>query len=131
MPRIKRSGKRPAQGSRAADRDDDQEIDHELDRESGVEVEDLDAERAGETGKAGPDSEGDREQAVDIDAHAARHAGVVDRGAQLAAKARARQHDVKEQRDQPADDDQKQPVDADVEPREDVKLPAEEGAGAG
>src|SRR5208282_5446254 len=49
-----RGGKRPAQGSRAADRDDDQEIDHELDREGGVEVEDLDAERARETGKSGP-----------------------------------------------------------------------------
>ena len=56
-------------------------------REGGIEPDDLDGQRAAEAGEAAAEREGDGEGAVDIDAEAARHALVVDRGAHLGAEA--------------------------------------------
>ncbi len=63
-------------------------------REGGIEADDLDRERAAETGEPAAEREGDREDALDVDAEAARHALVVDGGAHLGAEARVfeRQH---------------------------------------
>ena len=81
-----------------------------------IETDDLDGQRAAEPGEPGAEREGDGEGAVDIDAEAARHALVVDRGAHLGAEAgvfqRADQHDCYDH----ADADQEQPVGRDIEP---------------
>ena len=57
----------------------------------GSRPEDLGAERAAEAGQARAEREGEREHRVDVDAEAARDARVVDRGAQAAAEAGARE----------------------------------------
>ena len=52
-----------------------------------IEADDLDGERAAEAGEPAAEREGDGEDAIDVDAEAARHALVVDRGAHLRAEA--------------------------------------------
>ena len=56
-----------------------------------IEPEDLGAERAAEAGKPGAEGEGEGEHLRHVDAEPARRARIVDRGAQAAAEARARQ----------------------------------------
>ncbi len=79
-----------------------------------IEPDDLDGQRAAEPRKPAAQRKGDGEDAIDIDAEAARHALVVDRGAHLRAEAgvfeRRDQHD----RDRKRHADQEQPVDAET-----------------
>ena len=51
---------------------DDQEIDHEFEREAGVQPEDFGAERAAQAGQARADREGQQEDAVDVEPQARR-----------------------------------------------------------
>ena len=85
-----RGEERAGDARRAADRDDDQEVDHELEREGRIEPEDLGAERAAEAGEPGADGEGQRRrpQLTLMPSPRATRA-VVDRGAQPAAEAGA------------------------------------------
>ena len=114
-----RGDERAGDARRAADRHDDQEVDHELERKVRIEAEDLGAERAAEAGEARADREGDGEHRIDVDAEAARHARVVDRRAQAAAEARAREHELQREGEEPAHHDDEQPVasDADADQR--------------
>ena len=87
MPSSIGGGERAADRAKAADRDDDQHIDEIGQRERRIEADDVDGERAAEPGKPAAEREGDGEGGVDIDAEPARHALVVDRGADLRAEA--------------------------------------------
>ena len=100
----------------AADRDHDQHVDQVGEGEVGIEPDDLDRQRAAETGKPAADREGDGESALDIDAEPARHALVVDGGAHLGAEAGEFQPAHQRERDRGADQNQKQPIGRDVEP---------------
>ena len=82
-----RGEERPGDARRAADRHHDQKVDHVFEREGRIEAENFRAQRAAEAGKPGAEGEGEREHRADIDAEPARHAPVVDRGAQPAAEA--------------------------------------------
>ena len=88
MPSSSEARNGPVMRRRAADRDDDQEVDHELEREDRIEAEDLGAQRAAEAGQPAAEREGEGEHLRHVDAEAARDARVVDRGAQAAAEAR-------------------------------------------
>src|SRR4030088_3610385 len=68
-------------GNRAepADRDHDQDIDQVGEGEGVIEADYLDGKRPAEAGKTAAERKGDGEDAIDIDAEAARHALVVDR----------------------------------------------------
>ena len=68
--------------------------------------------------QAGAEREGDRERAIDVDAEAARHALVVDRGAHLRAEAGVFERGDEQQRDRERDADEEQPVDAEGEPED-------------
>ena len=87
MPSSVGGGERAADRAEPADRDHDQHVDQVGEREGRIEADDLDRERAAEAGEPAAEREGEREGAVDIDAEAARHALVVDRGAHLRAEA--------------------------------------------
>jgi hypothetical protein len=52
MPSTSAATKGPTSPAEPPDRDDDQEIDHELERKRRIEAEDLGAERAAESRKA-------------------------------------------------------------------------------
>jgi hypothetical protein len=60
----------------------------------GIEAQHLGAQRAAQAGQAGAEGEGGQEHDVDVDAQAGGDALVVDRGAQAAAEARARQDEL-------------------------------------
>src|SRR5579883_3672987 len=76
---------RALQAAEAAHRDDQQE-EHEVEHgEARREPEQLDREAAAERRKAAADREGEREQAIDIDADRLGHAPIVDRGADAGA----------------------------------------------
>src|SRR5450755_1130207 len=109
-----RGEKRTRDARRAADRHHDQEVDHEFEREGRIEAQDFGAERAAEAGEARPESEGERENPIDIDAQPARYAAVVDRGAQAAAETRVGKDELQRDRQQPANDDDHQPIAADA-----------------
>ncbi len=120
-----RRDQRSDDAAAAAGGDDDEEVDEVLDREARIEPEHLDAECAAQSGQGRAERERDAEHAIDIDAQAARGARVVDRGAQLRAEARMRDHPLQRKRDAQADRDQEQAVDADIESRQ-RDLPAQE-----
>ena len=73
------------------------------------------AERAAEAGEAGAEGEGEGEHPIDVDAEPARHAAVVDRGAQPAAEAGLGEDELQRDRQQSAKDDDQQPVAADAD----------------
>ena len=79
-----------------------------------IEADDLDGKRPTEAGKTAAEREGDGEDAIDIDAEAARHALVVDRRAHLRAEAGVFERRDQEERDQQRNADQEQPVYADA-----------------
>ena len=81
----------------------------------GIEAQDFRAERAAEAGEAGADREGDGKHRADLDAEPARHARIVDRGAQPAAEARARQGELQRQRQRAAQHDDEGAVEPDID----------------
>ena len=81
----------------------------------GSRPEQLDAERAAQAGEARADGEGRGEHRADGDAQPARHAGIVDGGAQAAAEAGAHQAELQAERQRAADHDQERAVDADID----------------
>ena len=95
---------------RAADGDDDEEVDHELKRELRIEAEDRRAERAAEAGEARPESEGEGEDGGDVDAESPRDAGIVDGGAQARSEARLRQAELQGERQNGAEGDDEETV---------------------
>ena len=86
MPSTTGGGERAGDRAEAADRHNDQDVDQISQRERGIETDDLDGERAAQPGKPAAEREGDGEGAVDVDAEAARHALIVDRGAHAGAE---------------------------------------------
>ena len=78
----------PGNRAEPADRNDNQHINEIGQRERRIEPEHGDGERAAEAGKTAAERKGDREQAVDVDAEAARHALIVHRRAHLRAESR-------------------------------------------
>src|SRR5450755_4987604 len=109
-----RGEKRARDARSAADRHHDQKVDHEFEREGRIEPQNFGAERAAEAGKARPKGEGKGENPIDIDAQPARHAAIVDRGAQATAKARVGKDELQRDRQQPANDDDQQTIAADT-----------------
>ena len=111
---------------RAADRDDDQEIDHELERERRIEAEDLRAERAAEAGEAGADRERRRRRSAPTLMPSPR----ATRGSSTAARSRLPKRvcvrtscsSDDEQRRRPAM--MKQPVEADLDAEDARRGPA-------
>ena len=72
-------------------------------------------ERAAQAGQPRADREGQREDAVDVQAEPRRDARVVHRGAQPAAEAGARQHPLQQDGERGADRDDEQAVLADAD----------------
>ena len=94
----------------AADRDDDEKVDHELQRELRVEAEDGRAERAAETREPRSEREGQRKDRGDIDAEPTRDARIVNGRAQTRAETRLRQAELQCSRQDRTEDDDKKPV---------------------
>ena len=121
-PMQQRGDERTGDAGGAADRHHDQEIDHVFERKGRIEAENLGPERPAKAGKARPEREGQGEHRVDVDAEAARDPRVVDRRAQPAAEAGAREDELQADREQPADHDDQQPIASDAD-AEDLEAP--------
>ncbi len=87
-----------------------------------IETEDFRAERTSEAGEAGAERKGQREHPGHIDAEADGGAGIIHRRAQTAPEPRAREGQLQRDRQQPADDDDHQPVAANADTKQ-VDLP--------
>ena len=81
----------------------------------GSSPENFGAERTAEAGEAAAEAEGERKHPIDVDAEPARHAAVVDRGAQPAAEAGLGEDELQRDRQQSAQHDDQQPVAADAD----------------
>src|SRR5262249_46026826 len=86
-PERPRGDNEPADRAEPADGNHDQDVDEIGEGKCVIEPDDLDGERAAETGKPAAERKSDGEDAIDVDAQPPRHALVVDRGAHLRAEA--------------------------------------------
>ena len=108
MPSTIAAAKDPEIEPKSADRHDDQHVDEIGERKRGIESDDLDSQRATESGQTASKRERDRERSVDVDAETAGHAFIVDGRAHLGAESGVfdAQHQGRGDRQREPDQDQ-------------------------